>query len=170
MLPAVWVAVEVGERVAVAEGPGELVAVWVRGGVRVKVAVGVVRLAVGELLGVADGVIFTVGVTLGDGVVVPLGVDVAAVVAVSDGVGDCGGKVRSATTAVASATLTRLSPFTSELSHVLGPPNTMASTASMSAWSTRPSQLASPRKAVDCAGLAVASSAMSNAAQTDRIH
>ena len=112
----------------------------------------------------------TVGVTLGGGVAVPLGVAVAAVVGGPLGVGDCGGRVRSCNTAVASATLTRLSPFTSELSHVFGPPNTMASTASMSVWSTRPSQLASPCSAApDCALPAAADSTMSSAAQTHRI-
>ena len=167
MFPAVRVAVEVGERVAVADGPGEFVAVGLRGAVRVKVAVGAVRLALGELLGVAERVISTVGVTLGGGVAVA----VAAVVAVSDGVGDCGGEMSIANTAVVSATLTRPSSFTSELSQSLSPPNTMASTLSTSAWSTRPSQLASPRSgALDCATPAVADSVMSNAAQIPRIH
>ena len=136
-------------------------AVPVAVGVRVWVLVGV--SLVGDA-GVSDGVTPTVGVVLGVGVALSFGFTVAVVVGVSLGVGDSAGWVRRRTTAVTSAMLTRSSPLTSAVSQVLGP-KMMAITASMSAASSCPLQLASPcTGAPDCATLAVAESATNSSA------
>ena len=90
------------------------------------------------------GVGVVVAVPLNDGVAVLVSCPVGVIVGVPLGVGEAAGTARSATMAVVSAMLTRPSPLTSAVSHVLGSPKMMASTASMSASSTRPSQFASP--------------------------
>lgn len=172
MLPDPVLGVAVGDALCVAVGDAGTVPVVVAvavliGVVRVTVAVAVVRVEVGVWVrvavgvslawsaGVADGVTPT-GVTV-NGVVVSVAVGGVVVVGVSVAVGDAPGVVRIFTMAVASAMLTRPSPLTSAPSHVLGPPNTMSSTAEMSAWSTCPSQLASPWSGTaGCATLTIA--------------
>ena len=169
--------VVVGDGVAVDDGSGVAVDVCVGAVVPcVNVAVGAVPVAVGVrvwvvvgvslagVVGVSDGVTPTVGVVLAVGVALSFGFGVAVVVGVSLGVGDSAGWVRRLTTAVTSAMLTRSSPLTSAVSQVLGP-KMMAITASMSAESTSPLQSASPCSgAPDWATLAVAETATNNSA------
>jgi hypothetical protein len=97
-------------------------------------AVGVaVAVLVRVAAAVSDGVMDAVGVSLGSGVGVSVRFDVGVTSGVSVGVGDSGDTPSSVTIALISATLTRPSPLTSAVSQVLGAPNTMASTASISA-------------------------------------
>jgi hypothetical protein len=136
---------------------------------RVDVSVGVgragVNVGLGDAVGVAStigvgvsaGVSFGEGLRVGSGVSVSVGLGVSVAVAPSVGVGVSGGAFNARTTAVASATLTRPSALTSAPSHVLGAPKTIARTASISAVSTRWSQLASPRSGFSsCAAARVA--------------
>lgn len=167
---ALGVGVRVGVRVEVRVGVGVPVSVAVRvrlgvlvavarrvlNGVRVTVGLGVCvpvgrEVAVRVAVRVTDAVTVRVAVSVLVGVRVGVpntGKDVVVGVPVSDGVAVGVGVValrRAITIAVASATLMRPSSLASAVSHVLGPPRTIAITASTSASSSRPSQLASNR-------------------------
>jgi hypothetical protein len=166
---AVSVAVRVGGTVSVTLGVGVIVAVWVTVAVDVGVrdVVGVtltVKLAVGDAvtlgitvsvtvgLGVrvpvseGVGVDAAVGTTVSVGVVVAVTVPVAVGGSVRPGVGEAAGAAKRATSASKSAAVTRPSPLTSAVAHVVGFASATVSARRSSPFNT-PLQSASPGSA-----------------------